>query len=333
MRLNRGTILLAVALIAIIVIAALLSSQTASTTATATPAPTQETVRLFPELDGARATRLEVRNNISGVNTVLTRDPSFLWSVAATGASVGTENRDVDQVAVPGFMVTYAQLASTQNFQADDIASYGLDQPTQTITMTTDDGGLYTLHVGNANLGGSRYFVIVETTAGSGAPAPTAAPTVDAAAATPEVTPETTAESEAAATATPAASDADATAEPSATPTPLVSLTGTQTIYLAPKTEIDEIIALIAAPPYLPLPSPTPTDFPTANPFSEVDQTATAAVQQTATSTILTLTAQPTATTEAAVSTAEVTPAAVMTEEATPIPPSATPAATVTPGS
>ena len=328
MRLNRGTILLAVALIAIIVITALLSSQTTSTTATPTPAPTQETVRLFPELDGARASRLEVRNNISGVNTVLTRDPSFLWSVTATGASVGTENRDVDQVAVPGFLASFAQLASTQSFQTDDIASYGLDQPTQTITMTTDDGGLYTLHVGNANLGGSRYFVIVETTPGSGAPAPTAAPTVDAAAVTPEMTPEVTVESEA--TATPTAADAEATAEPSVTPTPLVSLTGTQTIYLAPKTEIDEIIALIAAPPYLPLPSATPTDLPTANPFSEVDQTATAAVQQTATSTILTLTAQPTATTEAAVSTPEVTPAAVTTEEATPNP---TTTATATPGS
>ncbi len=332
MRLNRGTILLVVALIAVIVIAALLSSQPISTTPTPTPAPTQESVRLFPELDGARAARLEVRNNISGVRTVLTRDPSFLWSASATGASVPTENREVDQVAIPGLMSTFAQLASTQSFQTEDLASYGLDQPTQTITMTTDDGGIYTMHIGNTNLAGGRYFVIIEVTPGSGAPAPTAVPTVDAQAATSEATPEATAEAapestdEADVTAEPTT---DATAEPSAAPTPLVSLTGLQTIYLAPKTQVDQLINLISTPPYLPLPTATPTPFPTPNPYSEVDQTATAAVQQTATSTVLTLTAtvttQASATPEAAISTAEVTPA--------PVTSSPTPTATATPSS
>jgi hypothetical protein len=315
MRLNRATILLVIGLL-VIIVGALLLNSAGQPAAQPTPQPTSVTVRVFPYADGTRAVRLEIRSNTTGVSTTLTRDPSFLWQVAATGATVPTVNRIVDQVAVPGFLSSFAQLASTESFQQDQLSSFKLDQPSHTITMTSDDGGVYTLHIGETNLAGGRYFAIAETTAGSGAPAPTAMPTSAFTPTPEETTPTATVTATTAATATQGPSPT-----PTATATALVNLSGMQTIYLVPKSEVDALIALIQQPPYTPLPTATPTPFPTANPYSEVDQTATAAVQQTATMTSLMLTATasaPSATPEAAISTPEVTPQ--ITTEATAAP-------------
>jgi hypothetical protein len=57
----------------------------------------------------------------------------------------------------------------------------------------------------------------------------------------------------------------------------------TKTVYVLPKDVVDGLIKQITEPPFVPTPTPTETFTPTANPFSEVQQTATAAVQQTAT--------------------------------------------------
>lgn len=334
MRLNRGTFIFIVALLAVIALAVVVNNNQQQTVATPTPQPTQAIVRLFPELDGARAARLEIRDNLTGNSTVLTRDPSFLWAVAATGATVPTENRIVDQVVVPTSLTSFANLSSTESFSADDLASFGLAQPTHTLTLTTDDGGVYTVHIGNANLTGNRYFAAIEFTAGSGAAAPTAIPTTAVTptlpgtqppAATPTVA-EPTAMPTIAATSTPRPTGAP-TETPTATATAFVNLAGSQTIYLVPKDVVDALINYIISPPYLPLPTSTPTLLPTANPFSEVEQTATAAVEQTATAIPLALTstalAQPT-TDPAAVSTAAVTPPLVSTAAPTDVPPTAT---------
>lgn len=317
MRLNRGTIIFVVVLLAIIA-AALVINNTSQPTATATPQATDAVARVFPDLDGARAVRIEITDNQTGVSTTLTRDPSFLWSVVAAGATAPTQNRVLDQVAVPGFLNSFAQLTSTESFQNDQLQGYGLQAPAHTVTMTTDDGGVYTLHIGNTNLAGNRYFAIAGVTTGSGAPAPTAVPTIaeEQATAVPQADFSATPTATPFMTATPGASPT-----PTATATPLVTLAGALTVYLVPKTEVDALIGLIQEPPYLPLPTATSTPFPTANPFSEVEQTATAAVQQTATSTILTLTATSavTATPEAAVSTPEATPEGAAQATAVPV--------------
>lgn len=85
----------------------------------------------------------------------------------------------------------------------------------------------------------------------------------------------------------------------------------TATVLQMNATTLDEIIGLIAAPPYVAAPTATPTFTPSPNPYSEVEQTATAAVQQTATAQFT-----PEATAEA---TAEVTEeeASASTAEAT----------------
>ncbi|MCL4246728.1 MAG: DUF4340 domain-containing protein [Anaerolineae bacterium] len=313
MRLNRGTILLAIALIAIIIVALLVNNNQPDTT-TPTAIPTQETVSVFSGLDSTHAVRLSVQNNTSNNGTVLERDANMQWAVTtATGSAEPTENREVDQTVIPGLLSAYAQLASPQSFDSDQLETYGLAIPAYTISLTTDDGTVYTTYVGKTNLSGGRYYAVVNTAPGSGAPA--AAPTASI-------------EATEAPTVEPTEISAEATAagtlEPTATPQPAVLLSGTQTIYLLSTTDISSITALVSTPPYLPLPTSTPTPFPTPNPYSEVEQTATAAVEQTSTAEMImaTLTAMatttPTSTEAPAMSTPEATLAQSSQATATP---------------
>jgi len=57
----------------------------------------------------------------------------------------------------------------------------------------------------------------------------------------------------------------------------------TTTVYVINQSDIDNLKGQITAPPYLPTATPTVTPTSTPNPFSEVEQTATAVVEQTAT--------------------------------------------------
>jgi hypothetical protein len=343
MKFNWGTVALIIALIVIIIGGVLLNSQQ-QTAITPTPQPTEAVARLFEGLDGTRGVRLLIRDNLTGDSTVLTRDPSFQWAVeTASGATVPTENRTVDQLTVPGLISSFAGLSSTNSFAPEAaLESFGLTNPTHTIELQTDDGGVYVLHLGEKNVAGNRYFAVVESAPGSGAAAPTAVPTEVVPTFDPAVTATATTEptlvptAEPTATATLRPTDAP-TEAPTPTATAVVNLTEAATIYLVPSDAIDALIALVGQPPYLPLPPTATPQPPTPNPFSEVDQTATAEAEMQNLIESLTATAQAaivltaTPTTDAAISTPEATPAAASTAEATAAPASATPAATATP--
>jgi hypothetical protein len=104
-----------------------------------------------------------------------------------------------------------------------------------------------------------------------------------------------------------------------------VLLNGDQnTIYQVQADQLDSLINLIAAPPYVPAPTETPFPSNTPNPYSEVEQTQTAVVEQT--NVALTL-AAPTATpTPPLVSSPGATPDFdVTTEEAEAATPETTP--------
>jgi hypothetical protein len=57
----------------------------------------------------------------------------------------------------------------------------------------------------------------------------------------------------------------------------------TTTVYVVPKDIVDLLASKLTNPPYVPTPTPSPTFTPSPNPLSEVEQTATAVVVQTAT--------------------------------------------------
>jgi hypothetical protein len=346
MKFNWGTVALIVALIVIIIGGVLLNSnqQTASVP---TAQPTEAVVRLFEGLEGTRGVSLLIRDNRTDVSTVLTRDPSFQWEVeSASGATVSTENRTVDQLTVPSLINSFAGLSSTSSFAPEAaLESFGLATPIYTIELRTDDGGIYVMHVGEQNVAGNRYFVTLETTPGSGAAAPTAAPTEVVPTLDPSVTVTATTEPTAAPTTEPTATSTPRPVDaPTVTPvpssTPVISLTDVATIYVVPTSPIDTLIALIGAPPYLPLPPTATPPPPTPNPFSEVEQTATAEAEMqnlidmlTATAdAAIVVTATPEATGDAAMSTPEATPAAATAAAtATSVPATATPRASATP--
>jgi hypothetical protein len=99
----------------------------------------------------------------------------------------------------------------------------------------------------------------------------------------------------------------------------------TTTVYILSKDLIDGLIKQISEPPYVPSPTPTATFTATANPYSEVDQTATAVMdQQTATAMAeITVEATQEATAEAVSPT--VAPTSAPTVKATEATPEATP--------
>ena len=113
----------------------------------------------------------------------------------------------------------------------------------------------------------------------------------------------------------------------------------TKTVYVLPKDLVDGLIGQIAQPAYVASPTPTVTFTATANPYSEVEQTATADAQIQQIIATMTVAAQQTAAATAGVSSSEVTAEATAeaTLEATvapsntPVPPTATVAPSSTP--
>lgn len=160
MRLNRGTILLVLVSLGIIIAVGLLGGQPA--TPTSTPTPTGEGAGpLFPsiadEADQGSVNRFEITNNETGEHTLLTKDDTGIWSVADASFP---QQLDVDQVKAVGSMGVMASLESLQSFPvAGSLADYGLENPAYTLVLTDTDGKTYTLYIGLQSSITQRYFV------------------------------------------------------------------------------------------------------------------------------------------------------------------------------
>lgn len=287
MRLNRGTIVLLLVSLAVIIAVLILSNNQASAPAeTLTPiASTAETVgALFEGLEYASVRSIEIVNNSTGEETVLAKRPTGDWLVAE--ATYATD-REVDQPVTTAFVQRLVELQVNDSFMPENLADFGLETPAYVVRLNTDEGTVYNVYIGNKNPTGNRYYALLERVEGT-------APVSEA---TAEATTEATAESTVEATAeTTAESTAEATVEATAeltseaisdsTPEPYASVTldAINTVYVVSLNSMDEVIALIAAPPYVPAPTATPTATPTLNPLSEVElATMTAEVNLTMT--------------------------------------------------
>jgi hypothetical protein len=281
MRLNRGTIVLLVGSIAVIALVLILSNPAiAPTTPTPTPS-TQRVGTMFPDVTADTVIRFEVRNYQTGEHTVVTKDSQNFWTITdATNATTRlTDQANVTEKLGRLVAIKYVDRFSPEEVSNYNAATYGLDKPDYEISMTSSTGTEYTIFVGKKNPGGTRYYALVNV-----GPASTPLlPAESTAEATGEATSEATAESTVAPEGTPEVS-AESTTEATAESTAAISapVTSDQQVYLVAEFDITTLVALINTPPYE-IPTATPTVLATPNPFSEVDQTATAAVEQTAT--------------------------------------------------
>jgi len=224
MRLNRGTILLLLASLIVIVAVALLNSQrTSAPDVTPTATQSEGAGPIFPTIadvnNQGNIVRFEVADVAANLKVVMTKDAANVWTVTE---SASPSQLATDQTKAVGTMSVLASLTALDSFTTDKLADFGLDQPKYTMMLTDKDNKTYTVKVGNQSPANPRYYALVDD--------------------------------------------------------------NTTTVYVLSKDLIDGLIKQISEPPFVPSPTPTATFTATANPYSEVDQTATAVMdQQTAT--------------------------------------------------
>jgi len=164
MRLNRGTILLLLGSLVVIVAVLLLNNQRTSApdvTPTATGAPGAGPI--FPAIadvaNQGNIVRFEVTDNIANTKIVMTKDDANVWTVEE---SASTLDLATDQTKAVGTMSVLASLTATDSFTTENLADFGLDQPKYTMVLTDKDGNTYTLKIGNQSPANPRYYALVD---------------------------------------------------------------------------------------------------------------------------------------------------------------------------
>lgn len=168
MRLNRGTLILLLVSLGIIIIVGVLGSQPQESLVT--PTPTGEGAgALFPSIaettDQGGINRFEITNNETGERTLLTKDDSDLWTI--TEASYA-QALDTDQLKAVGSMSVMASLTAFQQFAVEgNLDDYGLENPAYTLVLTSTDDTTYTLHIGLQSTITQRFFAQVNDDRGT----------------------------------------------------------------------------------------------------------------------------------------------------------------------
>jgi hypothetical protein len=222
MRLNRGTLLLIVGALAVIIAAFILTSQQTSAPG-GEPTPTGVAAGagpIFPEIadsvNQGTIVRFEVVNNTDSTRMAMTKDTTTnLWTVSEVPLP---QALDTDQVKAVGTMSNLASLTAVDRFPATNLADFGLDAPDYVLSLTDAAGTVYRVQIGNRAAANPRYYGLVGD--------------------------------------------------------------DTSTVYLLPADIVDGLTGQILNPAYVPSPTPLPSATRTPNPFSEVEQTATAQVEQ-----------------------------------------------------
>lgn len=158
MRLTRGTLLLIIAAVAVIVAVLLINASPAS--APAAPTATAGSAAggpLFPGLDAASVARFTVRDS-SGVSVTYARSADGVWALDGD-----TTGYTLDSGALDGQMTAFAGLSAFDTFPSDALAEFGLDAPAALITAQTSGGASVALYVGGANPTGNRRYVVAVT--------------------------------------------------------------------------------------------------------------------------------------------------------------------------
>lgn len=156
MRLNRGTIILLVISLAVIIGVVVINNNQANQPQAITPTPAAGGP-LYEGLTADQIVSLAVRDNTTGNFTRLSREPGEDWQV--TGPQDLADN-EIDQGKATDAVNNVIVLASDSSFETESLAEFGLDQPKYTIEIDAGGDSINVLLVGNRNPSGNRYYVI-----------------------------------------------------------------------------------------------------------------------------------------------------------------------------
>lgn len=160
MRFNRGTLILLAVLIVVIVAVLLINNQQATAPGEATATASTVSGPLLPGIATDEIVRYEVRNNTTGEYTALTEDTEGVWTIDSTNALAG---REPEQALIESTAEQITDINYTNMFEDDELATFGLDQPSYTVFITTEAGQFYTIYIGAKAPTSSRYYAVVET--------------------------------------------------------------------------------------------------------------------------------------------------------------------------
>lgn len=152
MRFNRNTLMFVGGLLAFIVLAVIVLNNPAGTPgAQGEVTPSTEKVFAAISLDAVRS--LSVRENASNLSVELKQGEDGTWTVA-------NNPNPAQQQTLDNAVASIINIQSSDRFEAQDLAPYGLDNPTHTITIVTQENE-YTLRIGSRNPSGTRYYALV----------------------------------------------------------------------------------------------------------------------------------------------------------------------------
>ncbi len=171
MRLNRSTLLLLLVSVLVIAVVLFLSRDEAQEPAVVTPVVDETSGPLLPGLAEQDVASVALQDNASGDFIRLTREGED-WAVSGP-ADEGL--RTVDQAAAQLAVNNLLELAINRSFEIDDLATFGLVEPTFTLEVDRGEGPLEVIFVGRQNPQGTRHYVMtrqLDVVAGAFAAAP-----------------------------------------------------------------------------------------------------------------------------------------------------------------
>ena len=114
--------------------------------------------RVFPDVELDSLVEFSVQDNSNEVGNIFTKGEDDSWSMSAEM----DEGRTIDQTEVIGSAGIFIELQAVDKFAAENgLATYGLEEPTYTLSVKTDADETYTMQVGNKNPSGTRYYVLI----------------------------------------------------------------------------------------------------------------------------------------------------------------------------
>jgi len=120
------------------------------------PTPTPTPQQYLFTIDQAAVASFKITGNADGKTVLVTRDVNGQWSLVEPKA---------DYTDVSNVEAALTQLASltvqSSLPNSDNLAEYGLDKPTYTITINMNGGQQYIAQIGSATATSSGYYVIV----------------------------------------------------------------------------------------------------------------------------------------------------------------------------